>query len=284
MRQVLLDAVERHTLLDQRQVARQVVVRPRRLPEGAAGALAGTRSRRHFATRVDLGRPGVCDVLLRGRKVAPERFDLIAEQLRTHRVLRIGAEDVEGTSAHCELTAIRRYIHTLVSHAYERRRELGQVERSADLEQDGIEDMRAVRRQDAQDRSCAGDDDHRPPAVERVQRAGAGAYRLEVGGSTIPRHLDALRKVQHALMSHVGAQLTGESRCGIVAGHHDQDRFGAGVGDHCGEDRPNEAGRSKGDVFAGVEPLETAGECRLGPQQRGYRVVERFHGNAPGLS
>ncbi len=87
--------------------------------QGAAGRGGCTGAECHLSTAEHLDVSGVSDALARTGNVAPQRLDLVAEELGSHWVGGVGSEDVEHPSADRERPRLGRVVETFVTHAGE---------------------------------------------------------------------------------------------------------------------------------------------------------------------
>ncbi len=127
---------------------------------------------RPFLDVVVRGRPDrdvlevVHDQLARQRVEVLEPLDLVAEQQRAERGLRVGGEDLERVAAHAERAAPERGVVAVVLEVDELAQQLVAVHVTA-LEQDLAVVVVRLRRAEAEDRRHRGDDHHVAPREQR---------------------------------------------------------------------------------------------------------------------
>ncbi len=120
-----------------------------------------------LATRVRLDPPDVADALPGRRHVAPERLDLVAEQLGSYRECAVRGVDVERAAADGELARVLGHVDTLVAHAGETIGRILEVERGARAQRQRLERLgRAARREQAQQPPGGRDDDAGPVLLQ----------------------------------------------------------------------------------------------------------------------
>ena len=199
------------------------------------------RSQGELATGIDLDCARCSDGLPGGGHEAFERLDLVAEEFRAHGMSRVTAEDIEDAAAYREHPWPLGGLLALVSHARKKPSSLVQVDRMALREHERLEDVAAMRRNDAHECAGRGHDNDRARLGERVQRAGATRHDFHVGRSIGPRQVGALGEVEDVAVGKVRGGLPRESLRGLLAGDDDQ----------CG---PRPAAHERGDQHGTDEP------------------------------